>query len=119
MMIGARPGYDVSARHFTGYFLVRTVGLSRRITPHMFRHTAATLLIEGEVDIRFAQRLLGHSSITTTEIYTHISDLALRTALERADVMQKLCSPDRIGANRSAGLVSADASGPPAAADPW
>jgi integrase/recombinase XerD len=67
-------------------YSVRT-GAARRITPHMLRHTAATLLIERGVDIRFVQRLLGHSSIATTEIYTHVSDEALRTTLERADVL--------------------------------
>ena len=66
------------------------VGIARRITPHMLRHTAATLLIETGVDIRFVQRLLGHSSIATTEIYTHVSDEALRTTLERADVLRTL-----------------------------
>jgi site-specific recombinase XerD len=65
-------------------------GLERRITPHMLRHTAATLLIETGVDIRFVQRMLGHSSIATTEIYTHVSDEALRTTLERADVLARL-----------------------------
>lgn len=58
------------------------VGIQRRVTPHMLRHTAATLLIESGVDIRIVQRLLGHSSIATTEIYTHVSDQALRTTLE-------------------------------------
>jgi integrase/recombinase XerD len=53
----------------------------------MLRHTAATLLIETGVDIRFVQRLLGHSSIATTEIYTHVSDEALRATLERANVL--------------------------------
>jgi integrase/recombinase XerD len=65
-------------------------GITRRVTPHMLRHTAATLLIETGVDIRFVQRLLGHSSIATTEIYTHVSDEALRATLERADVLQVL-----------------------------
>lgn len=65
----------------------REAGLPRRITPHMLRHTAATLLIETGVDIRVVQRLLGHSSIATTEIYTHVSDEALRLTLERANVL--------------------------------
>lgn len=62
-------------------------GLGRKVTPHMLRHTAATLLIETGVDIRIVQRLLEHSSIATTEIYTHVSDETLRKALERANVL--------------------------------
>jgi integrase/recombinase XerD len=73
----------------------RQIGLGRRITPHMLRHTAATLLIEKGVDIRFVQRLLGHSSIATTEIYTHVSDEALRTTLERADILATLAPSER------------------------
>ncbi len=69
-----------------------SAGLARRITPHMLRHTAATLLIENGVDIRIVQRLLGHSSIATTEIYTHVSDETLRTTLERANVLQSLAT---------------------------
>lgn len=67
-------------------------GIQRRVTPHMLRHTAATLLIESGVDIRIVQRLLGHSSIATTEIYTHVSDLALRTTLERANIISGLAA---------------------------
>lgn len=56
----------------------RRAKLSVHVTPHMFRHTFATLLLEGDVDIRYIQRLLGHSSISTTEIYAHVTLAKLR-----------------------------------------
>jgi integrase/recombinase XerD len=65
-------------------------GLEIHITPHMLRHTAATQLIEAGVDIRFIQRLLGHASLTTTEIYTHVSDRALRRIVTETDVLSQL-----------------------------
>lgn len=49
-----------------------------RITPHMFRHSVATYLLEEGVDIRYVQRLLGHRSISTTEMYTQVADAALK-----------------------------------------
>lgn len=48
-------------------------GIDLHITPHMFRHTFATCLLEADVDIRYIQEMLGHSSITVTELYTHVA----------------------------------------------
>jgi site-specific recombinase XerD len=65
----------------------RSAGLETHVTPHMLRHTAATQLIEAGVDIRYIQRLLGHASLSTTEIYTHVSDRALHRVVSDADVL--------------------------------
>lgn len=65
----------------------RAARLDTSVTPHMLRHTAATQLIEAGVDIRYIQRLLGHASLSTTEIYTHVSDRALRRVVSDADVL--------------------------------
>jgi integrase/recombinase XerD len=48
-------------------------GIKKHITPHVFRHTLATLLLENDVDIKYIQSILGHSSIMTTQIYTHVN----------------------------------------------
>jgi integrase/recombinase XerD len=59
--------------------LAAEIGLKKKISPHTFRHSFATHLIEGGADLRAVQEMLGHESITTTEIYTHLDKDYLRS----------------------------------------
>ena len=63
--------------------LTNKIGLKKHISPHTFRHSFATHLVEGGADLRAVQEMLGHESITTTEIYTHLDRAYLREAIIR------------------------------------
>lgn len=63
--------------------LAKKAGITKNISPHTFRHSFATHLVEGGADLRAVQEMLGHESITTTEIYTHLDRDFLRSTLQQ------------------------------------
>ncbi len=79
--VGKRLGNGSIGRIFAS--LCSEVGVHRRYTPHCLRHTMATMLIENGADVRSVQEILGHSSISTTEIYLHVSQKRKKEVLGR------------------------------------
>lgn len=76
-----QPLSGQSVRHLINKY-AKKAGIAQHITPHMFRHTFATGLLESDVNLRCIQELLGHSCIQTTEIYTHVSAAKKRQILK-------------------------------------
>lgn len=80
---------EQSVRHMIGRY-AKEAGVKQHITPHMFRHSFATLLLDEGVDIRQIQNILGHASIVTTQIYTHVSSNKQREILTEKNPRNKL-----------------------------
>ena len=86
-----KPLSDQSVRGIINKYS-KLAGVENHITPHMFRHSFATLLLDEGVDIRYIQQLLGHSSIVTTQIYTHVAGKKQRDILSEKHPRNKIHS---------------------------
>lgn len=75
---------DANALRYRFHKLCREAGLSSDITPHVMRHTFATDLLAGGADLRSVQELLGHASLSTTTLYTHLTPDRLKSAVMQA-----------------------------------
>ncbi len=78
-----KRAYDPSSIERMIRMLAIKSGIQKHVTPHVLRHTFATAVLRNGGDIRFIQQILGHASLNTTEIYTHIDENALREMYEK------------------------------------
>jgi site-specific recombinase XerD len=79
---GNRLSVSMFTRNLSDY--ARAAGIARRVTPHMLRHSFATHMLDGGADLRSVQELLGHESVSTTQVYTQVSQAKLRETVRTA-----------------------------------
>lgn len=88
LLEGRREKYSTSSVVEIIRSAARKAGIDKRITPHKFRHSYATHLLEDGVDIRLIQELLGHESIKTTQIYSHVTDRNIKNIINPFDKLE-------------------------------
>ena len=83
-------GMKISRGHLWAQLKIyaKKAGITGRVTPHVLRHSFATHILSGGADLRAIQEMLGHSRITTTEIYTHVEPEHLRRVWDKAHPRQ-------------------------------
>ena len=92
---GRRPVYETIRHRLAQH--ARHAGLDRRVTPHALRHACATHMLENGAELRHLQALLGHASVQTTQIYTHLSIAHLKDVLARCHPRERREIPEKAG----------------------